>query len=417
MIMREILYFGIISTVFIMACSGDKPDVAPDQKVTEIDPVAISKSNPTKIYAHYMVWYENKETSGDGKWGQHWTMSTRNPDISDANGKRQIASHFYPAVGPYASRDKDVIEYHLLLMKYSGIDGIIIDWYGIHDVNDYASIKTNTEAVVDMLDEAGLEFAIAYEDRTLASVVSSGTASSKVDAAINDMNYLKNKFFSNSQYIKISQQPLLMVFGPIELQTESEWTTVFGALNPKPKFLTLWNESGDAGVNASGEYSWVYKNNSYLDNFYNNRLNSLNLAMGSAYPGFMDFYQQGGWGQSLGWTIDHRDGATLDETLLKARNAGVNYLQLVTWNDFGEGTIIEPTFEFGNSYLEKVQLFAGVNGYTNVFGKIKNQFDLRKKLKSNSSAQKSLGQAFYYFVSMQSDKAITTIDSLQTKYP
>jgi hypothetical protein len=30
-------------------------------------------------------------------------------------------------------------------------------------------------------------------------------------------------------------------------------------------------------------------------------------------------------------------------------------IQLITWNDYGEGTIIEPTEEFGYRYLETVQ--------------------------------------------------------------
>ena len=30
-------------------------------------------------------------------------------------------------------------------------------------------------------------------------------------------------------------------------------------------------------------------------------------------------------------------------------------IQIVTWNDYGEGTIIEPTIEFGYRYLEALQ--------------------------------------------------------------
>lgn len=208
-----------------------------------------------------------------------------------------------------------------------------------------------------------------------------------------------------------------MVFGPIQMQTEAEWTSVFNALNPKPCFLTLWNESGDAGSNAKGEYAWVYRNNTTLDNFYATRIKSLNVAMGSAYPGFKDFYKDGGWGESLGWTIDHANGATLDETLAKTQSAGVGYLQLVTWNDFGEGTMIEPTREFGNTFLDKVKSFTGVSGYDDAFNKIMRQYELRKRLKANASAQKSLDQAFYNFVSLRYQQAVQMIDSLQIKYP
>ncbi|HIL07904.1 MAG TPA: endo-alpha-mannosidase, partial [Candidatus Latescibacteria bacterium] len=84
-------------------------------------PVAVLKTNPAKVYAHYMPWFEN---SANGQWGMHWTMATVDPDAVDADGKRQIAAHFYPLIGPYSSSDPDLIEYHLLLMKLAGIDGV-----------------------------------------------------------------------------------------------------------------------------------------------------------------------------------------------------------------------------------------------------------------------------------------------------
>jgi hypothetical protein len=404
-----LLSFGMF--VWLVACSKDnKPDS--EQQVTVIDPVAIQKTNTTKIYAHYMAWFENKTTSGNGKWGWHWTMKNQDPDITDATGKREIASHFYPSIGPYASGDKNVIEYHLLLMKYAGIDGIIIDWYGSQNVNDYAGIRKNTEAVVSQISKTGLQFSICYEDQTLDAVVQQGVASTSVSGAQDDMSYLKTNFFTKSSYIKINSAPLLLVFGPQKLQDAASWTDVFAGLSTKPCFLTLWNESGEAGTNAKGEYAWVYRNNTYLDNFYNTRASTLTVAMGSAYPGFKDFYAEGG-GTSLGWTIDYKDGATLDETLQKAKTAGMNYLQLVTWNDFGEGTMIEPTNEFGFKHLETIKSFAGITSYSNVFADISRLYEYRLKYKANGTAQKSLDQSFYYFVSLQQEKAVHVLDSLK----
>ena len=127
--------------------------------------------------------------------------------------------------------------------------------------------------------------------------------------------------------------------------------------------------------------------------------------MGSAYPGFKDFYAEGGGGAAIGWTIDHKNGATLDETLLLAKNANVNYIQLITWNDFGEGTMIEPTVEFGYTFLDKIKTFAGVKNTETIFPDISTMYNLRTAKKGNADAQKKLDQAFNYFVSMQPAKA------------
>src|SRR5205807_732935 len=80
-----------------------------------------------------------------------------NPNIIDANGHRQIASNYYPLIGPYASSDPNLIEYHLLLMKLSGIDGVLVDWYGTQGSNgDVGSLLTNSNAMINSTAGVGL---------------------------------------------------------------------------------------------------------------------------------------------------------------------------------------------------------------------------------------------------------------------
>ncbi len=88
---------------------------------TVYNPVQVSKSVNNKIYIHLMPWFESAQYSG--YWGQHWTMANQNPDIMDGTGKRQIAAHYYPLIGPYASGDPDLVEYQLLLKKLAAADG------------------------------------------------------------------------------------------------------------------------------------------------------------------------------------------------------------------------------------------------------------------------------------------------------
>lgn len=408
-----LLFFGIMNILLVSSCSSDDKGSDEPVKPEVVEPVAIEKTNSTKIYIHYMPWFETNESSADKKWGYHWTMANKNPNNIGANNQREIAAYYYPMIGPYHSGDKSVIENHLLLMKYSGIDGVLIDWYGTYDVNDYRMVKENTEQLIAMLDKVGLEYAIVYEDRVTTNVVNAGKAISVTSAAKTDLAYLEKNCFSDANYIKVKGKPLLLNFGPIVLQTPAEWTNVFNTLTTKPTFLTLWGESSDAGVNASGEYAWVYKDNSFLTNFYTNTKPNLSVAMGSAYPGFKDFYAEGGGGAAIGWTIDHKNGATLDETLQLAKNANVNYLQLITWNDFGEGTMIEPTVEFGYTFIEKIKTFAGVKNTESVFPEISKMYNLRVQKKGNADTQKKLDQAFNYFVSMQPAKAKQLINEIK----
>ena len=91
------------------------------------------------------------------------------------NGERQIASWYYPLIGPYDSVDPAVLEYHVLLMKLAGIDGVIVDWYGQDNYNDYAVNNQRTLALFDHTRKAGLKFSLCYEDATIQAEINGGT--------------------------------------------------------------------------------------------------------------------------------------------------------------------------------------------------------------------------------------------------
>ncbi len=86
-----------------------------------------------------MPWFQTPYSLGGTSWGYHWTLnsSSYNPNVIDGLGRRKIASWYYPLIGPYDSLDPAVLEYHVLLMKLAGIDGVIVDWYGSDNYYDY----------------------------------------------------------------------------------------------------------------------------------------------------------------------------------------------------------------------------------------------------------------------------------------
>lgn len=376
-------------------------------------PVAIPKSNSMQLYMHYMPWFESNESSANGKWGYHWTMANKNPDKISPDGKREIASHYYPMIGPYHSGDPYVIENHLLTMKYSGVDGLLINWYGSFDLNDFKDNRINSEQIIEMCKKLGMNYALVYEDRFLPDIVGAGLAPTIASAARVDAFYMNKHYFGDSNYIKLNGKPLLLNFGPISLTTPNQWTTAFSVIEQKPEFLTLWNQSDQAGANAQGEFAWVYKDNNALVDFYTNRIKTLKTAIAGAYPGFVDYYAEGGGGSNMGWSIPHNNGATFDETLNLAKNSGLKHLQLITWNDFGEGTMIEPTKEFGFSYVQKLKNFAGVQEKTDVFPEIFKLFELRKKYPSNSDVQRKLDEVAALFAANQATTAISKLSQIQ----
>ena len=374
---------------------------------------AVEKTNPMKVYMHYMPWFDTPETHPLLKWGWHWTMNTKNPGNIDADGKREIASHYYPKIGPYASSDKDVIEYHLLLMKLSGVDGILIDWYGVKGSNgDINELLRNSDSVVSYTDDFGLGFAVVLEDRFTGSVSN----------AKDNVTYLKNNYFSRAEYIRVgvNEDPLLMIFGPITFQSPSQWTDILSAAGEDVEFLTLWGESHDAGTNADGEQAWVWENEasdnfySNLQGFYNSKAPGLKTVAGVAYPGFNDFYDEGGAGAGL-FNIPHENGQTLDQTLSLAtqHSSSMEMLQLATWNDFGEGTMFEPTDETGYSYLKKIQQYTGVPYGEYELNQVYKLYSLRKKNRFDPNILGQLDQASVHFRNLEIAEGVEILNAIE----
>lgn len=373
----------------------------------------VQKTFDKPVLMHYMPWFETPEFNG--RWGWHWTMNNQNPNIivDSDSGKRQIASHFYPLIGPYSSIDADVVEYHLLLMKYAGVDCVAIDWYGVKGSNgDINSLLVGSNAIIDKTQDMGLDFALILEDRFSRSL-----------SDIQDnLDYAKNNYFGRSNYFRygLENNPFVGIFGPITYQNESDWDLIMPFAGEDLTFLALWNESSEVGTHVSGEYAWIYEvdvNNdhlTYLDDFYANRAHLFNITMGVTYPGFKDFYNEGNAGEGF-FTIEHNSMNTLTETLqlVTQYNTDIDLLQLATWNDFGEGTMFEPTEEFGFSFLTTIQNYLGVSYGLEELEQIHRLYQLRKQFAFDTNVQQMLDQASTYFSKLNLEQAILIMNNIE----
>ena len=301
------------------------------------------------ILAHYMPWYAAKPYGG--AWGWHWTMNTFDPD-TQVDGKPHIASHYRPIIGPYDSGDPVVLEYHLLLMKVAGIDGVIVDWFGLTDHFDYAALHRNAAAIVQAAARLGLQFAVCYEDRTIPTLEAAGRLSpdGRVPHARREIDWLRKTWFTESHYVRLGERPLFLSFGTDGL-TDEEWARALQGLAAE---LVYVSEHRKRPV-ASGAFDWPIPREypASLDRFATEAARS-NPAIPVAFPRFHDIYAEGRAGATLG-RIPDDDGRTWTSTLTRALEGRPAVVQLATWNDWGEGTGIEPTEEFGYRDLEAVQ--------------------------------------------------------------
>ena len=306
-------------------------------------------ANRTLVLAHYMPWFEAKPFHE--MWGWHWTMNVFHPD-EEKDGKRPIAAHQYPLIGPYDSADPAVIEFHLLLMRMAGIDGVIVDWYGLSDHGDYPILHRNTTLIQQAAMVLGLKFAVCYEDQTVGYLVKAG----KLDAAGRaihvggEIKWVIENWGRQANYVRFEGKPLVLSFGYSGL-TDAEWAE---ALRLLPLPVAFASEHFRLPC-ASGSFDWPKpeEHPQYWEDFYK-RIPRLSPAIPVAFPRFQDIQSEVGLpgGHKV---IEDRDGGTWKETLRRALACKAPFVQLATWNDWGEGTEIEPSREFGYRDLEVLQ--------------------------------------------------------------
>jgi hypothetical protein len=308
--------------------------------------LALAAMAPRYLMAHYMPWFQTK--AAHGSWGWHWTMGRMDPD------KGGLASQFHPLIGPYDSRDPDVIEYQLLTMKLAGIDGVLVDWYGIHDLYDYRANQEATAMVFAETKKLGMKFGLVYEDQTMKALVEKNVV--PVDGALAagraTMNWVAKNWFGGPNYLRADGKPVMLVFGPQYFKPE-DWMSLFGGTSVA--FYTLHHQRGI----AVGAYDWPLPHDGDAGcekerQAFLTRAKDWPSFISSAYPRFQDYYKQAGVHDSWGSVLDSA-GQTYVRTLTESLKGAAPIVQLVTWNDWGEGTQIEPSREFGYRDLVATQ--------------------------------------------------------------
>ncbi|MCA9104275.1 MAG: glycoside hydrolase family 99-like domain-containing protein [Planctomycetales bacterium] len=308
-----------------------------------------SRDEPPLIMAHYMPWYSADE--GAGRWGWHWTMNHFDP-TRVTEGRREIASHHYPLIGPYDSTDPIVVDYHLLTMKAAGIDGVIIDWYGREEFRDYAQLHRATSLVIERAEALDMKFIICYEDQILGAQVEAGLLleDQTVARAQDDIRWVAEHWFPLRGYVRLDDRPILLSFGQNGL-SNSQWTECLKGIDLPLHYVSLHRRR----ETASGAYDWPLPAEG-LDAVkrFESESRAWSLAIPVAFPRFVDIYEQAGLHDSWG-TIHDDDGRTFRATLARALASRPRIVQIATWNDWGEGTEIEPSHEFGYRDLEEIQ--------------------------------------------------------------
>ena len=291
------------ATSFVTQTNGN----AGAANVSKVDVHSLLYSGATsKVYAHLMVWFGGSNHMNVG----------------------------------YSSIDAGQVHNQITDMISRGIDGVIIDWYGPNNHEDTAAKLVMAEAE----SHPGFTFAIMIDQGAIKWDSCSGC--SPQQALVSDLQYLEQTYFPSPAYLTQQGSPVVTNFD-IDLHYTVDWKAAKAALSTQPVFL-FQNYSGFTHLLSDGSYSWVMPTTtdygmSYLQGFYNIGIPlTKEQTVGAAYKGFNDSLASWGLGRVMGQQCGQTWLKTFSEiNSLYHSGMQLSALQLVTWNDYEEGTEIE----------------------------------------------------------------------------
>jgi hypothetical protein len=323
-----------------------------------------SRSEP-RVFAHYMPWFKIKKlANGNTEW-EHWKWfgkgQKHDPDTILENGRRDIASVYYPLAGPYDGCDPVVLEYHMLTAKAAGIDGFIADWYGPEDYSDQVF-----SAMVKAAEKNGMKVAICLEEKTFFPPYSSAKTNREAQAVLErQLRHVLSTHGGSPAYLWHRGQPVFYIFknyGTTGHLSPEEFAEVLSRFEGEAKILLVRGTYDPTYAKAArGTYVWCPDGSSRVS-FYEAtkgpfESGEVEYWVGGAYPGFNDTPVYG-WGNGPR-VVDRRGTKEYEETWSEVLRYRPPYVQISTWNDFEEGTTIEPSEEYRFTFLDLTEKFVG----------------------------------------------------------
>lgn len=249
----------------------------------------------------------------------------------------------------YSSHDPAVVRRQIQQAKALGISGFVVDWYGDREpfIDASYSLLQQTAATEHF------HIAMMYDE---TSVEDAATDEALADFKMFHDTYLSPNAPGRQAYLTYEGRPVIFVFPK---GGHTDWNRVWVDLDKwtTPPLLIYEDGPGQYPNAFDGYYAWInpgkdgWKPNGsawgeqYLSNFYETMQSKYSdkIAIGGVWSSFDD--SKASWG--LNRHISSRCGKTFTDTLNLAKkyyppDDPISFLLIETWNDYEEGSAIEP---------------------------------------------------------------------------
>ncbi|KAM6115925.1 LOW QUALITY PROTEIN: glycoprotein endo-alpha-1,2-mannosidase-like protein [Phoenicopterus ruber ruber] len=139
-----LLVLGTAAALRTLRAAAGAPAGAPPKPPAPPAPPAPAAGGPSyDLHAFYYAWYGSPRFEGRYRHWDHALVPHWDPRVSAGfpRGRHRppddIGSSFYPALGPYSSRDPAVLDEHMGQLRAAAIGVLVLSWYppGLADDN------------------------------------------------------------------------------------------------------------------------------------------------------------------------------------------------------------------------------------------------------------------------------------------
>lgn len=274
---------------------------------------------PPRVFAFYYAWYD------EGVWTPNQV-----PDL--------------PAE-PYASRDPNVIARQIDQAQGAGIDSFVVSWLGPGNPTD-----ERFKIMLDLAGGKGFSATIDLEANRYGSR----------EALLNALTYVRDQLMPHGAFARLNGKPILF-FWRQQVRSVDDWRAIRDTVDPNHD--QIWIAEGvniayQAVFDGHHLYSiaWSPDVHRTLSDWGQRvrRAGADKLWVATVMPGYDDTRTTRG----DKFARDRRGGEFFREAWRAALDSQPDLLVINSFNEWVEGSMIEPSVTYGNLYLDLTREFA-----------------------------------------------------------
>ncbi|UCC65217.1 MAG: glycoside hydrolase family 99-like domain-containing protein [Anaerolineae bacterium] len=252
---------------------------------------------------------------------------------------------------PYVSREPSTIERHVVQAQAAGIDGFVVSWWGPQEENNQTEI--NLRVLLDVAQECGFLVTVDFE-------LTSPFYASQADV-VAALRYLMDTHARHPAFLRYGGQPLIF-FWRQQRYDVATWRAIRQEVDPSQG--TLWMAEGvdlayqdvfdghhlyNTTWNPPTDPAYTAAKFRRLVDAYNAAHGTHKLWVATAMPGYDDTHIAGRPGT---YSYPRQDGAYYRQTWEAAVASRPEMIVITSFNEWREGTMIEPSVTYGQRYLD-----------------------------------------------------------------